>query len=259
LRCDLRADGCAPGGPAASACAFSVLNRARRSGLRRAPEPVETAAGGLRLGYRHRRADRYVEHVSVQAIVSCGSREQERRPPEGVRRRSGGMMSESQTTGTAAGGGAGAADPALHRMQYMPDLLIRALDRNADRPALYLGDVVLTAGELRDRISCFTQALESSGVGKGTKASILSKNRPEVLISMGATIIAGCRNTALSPTVEFEAHRYIIDDAQIEMLVFDPRHYEERAAQLRDACPTLTTLLSLGPSEVGTDILALAD
>src|SRR5699024_12509276 len=76
---------------------------------------------------------------------------------------------------------------------------------------------------------------------------------------MGATIIAGCRNTALSPTVEFEAHRYIIDDAQIEMLVFDPRHYEERAAQLRDACPTLTTLLSLGPSEVGTDILALAD
>ncbi len=167
-------------------------------------------------------------------------------------------MSESQTTGTVADG-AGAADPALHRMQYMPDLLIRALDRNADRPALYLGDVVLTSGELRDRISCFIQALESLGVGKGTKASMLSKNRPEVLISMGATIIAGCRNTALSPTVEFEAHRYIIDDAQIEMLVFDPRHYEERAAQLRDACPTLTTLLSLGPSEVGTDILALAD
>ncbi len=171
-------------------------------------------------------------------------------------------MSDTLTTDSAGApgpaGAAGAADPALHRMQYMPDLLIRALDRNQDKPALYLGDVVLTAGEVRDQISCFIQALASLGVGKGTKASMLSKNRPEVLISMGSTIIAGCRNTALSPTVELDAHRYIIDDAQIEMLVFDPRHYEERAAQLRDACPTLTTLLSLGPSEVGTDILALA-
>lgn len=170
-------------------------------------------------------------------------------------------MTDISTTSAAAvpGGAPGAAHPDLHRMQYMPDLLIRALERNAPKPALYLGDVVLTAGEVRDRISSFIQALASVGVGKGTKASMLSKNRPEVLISMGATIIAGCRNTALSPTVEFDAHRYIIDDAEIEMLVFDPRHFEERAAQLRDACPSLRLLLSLGPSEVGVDILALAE
>lgn len=164
-------------------------------------------------------------------------------------------MTDTMTTGILTA--AESAD--LHRGQYMPDLLVRALERNADKPALYLGDVVLTAGEVRDQMSRFIQALESVGVGKGTKASMLSKNRPEVLISMGSTIVAGCRNTALSPTVELDAHRYIIDDAEIEMIVFDPRHYEERAAQLRDACPTLGTLLSLGPSEVGTDILALAE
>lgn len=154
---------------------------------------------------------------------------------------------------------AGSTASDLHRMQYMPDLLIRALDRNADKPALYLGDVVLTAGEVRDQISTFIQALDSLGVGKGTPASMLSKNRPEVLIGMGSTMVAGCRNTALNPSGAFEDHRYIVDDAQIEMIVFDPRHFEERATQLRDACPSLTTLLSLGPSDVGTDILALAE
>lgn len=147
---------------------------------------------------------------------------------------------------------------ALHRMQYMPDLLIRALDRNADRPALYLDDVVLTAGELRDEISRFIQALDSLGLGKGTRAAMLSKNRPEVLISMGSTIVAGCRNTALNPSGSYDDHQYVVADAEIEMIVFDPVHFEERAAALKASCPSLTTMLSLGPSEVGVDILALA-
>ena len=32
----------------------------------------------------------------------------------------------------------------LHRPVYGPDLLITALERNHDKPALYLGDVILT-------------------------------------------------------------------------------------------------------------------
>ena len=147
----------------------------------------------------------------------------------------------------------------LHRPQYMPDLLIRALDRNADRPALHLGETTLTAGELRDAMSRFVQALASLGVGKGTAASMLARNRPEVLISMGSTIVAGCRNTALNPNSGIDDHAYIVGDAQIEMIVFDPRHFEDHVAELVARCPSLTTVLSLGPSKVGTDILALAE
>src|SRR5699024_9538664 len=147
----------------------------------------------------------------------------------------------------------------LHRPQYMPDLLIRALDRNADRPALHLGETTLTADELRDAMSRYVQALASLGVGKGTAASMLARNRPEVLISMGSTIVAGCRNTALNPTSALDDHAYIVDDAQIEMIVFDPRHFEDHVAELVERCPSLTTVLSLGPSKVGTDILALAE
>lgn len=147
----------------------------------------------------------------------------------------------------------------LYRPAFTPDLLITALDRSADRPALHLGDVVLTGAEMRAAISRFQQALASVGVGQGSAVAMLSKNRPEVLISMGATMVAGCRNTALNPMGSLSDHQYISTDAEIETLIFDPRHFEERAAELREQVPTLKNLFSLGPSSVGTDILALSE
>ncbi|MBD8054228.1 AMP-binding protein [Rhodococcus ruber] len=146
----------------------------------------------------------------------------------------------------------------LHRPVFTADLLITALERSADKPALYLGDVVLTGGEMRDEISRFGQALASVGVGQGSSVAMLSKNRPEVLISMGATMVAGCRNSALNPMGSLPDHLYIVGDAAIETLIFDPNHFEERAAELKAQVPTLKNLFSLGPSQVGTDILALA-
>ncbi|QOV98069.1 AMP-binding protein [Rhodococcus pyridinivorans] len=147
----------------------------------------------------------------------------------------------------------------LYRPAFTPDLLITALDRSADRPALHLGDVVLTGAEMRAAISRFQQALASVGVGQGTAVAMLSKNRPEVLISMGATMVAGCRTTALNPMGSLSDHLYISTDAEIETLIFDPRHFEERAAELREQVPTLKNLFSLGPSSVGADILALSE
>ena len=41
----------------------------------------------------------------------------------------------------------------LHRPAYMPDLLVAALARHADRPAVYLGDEVLTASQVAAEMS----------------------------------------------------------------------------------------------------------
>ncbi|QNG20134.1 AMP-binding protein [Rhodococcus triatomae] len=146
----------------------------------------------------------------------------------------------------------------LYRPAYAPDLLIAALERNLDRPALYLGDVVLTGGQMRDQISCFAQALASLGITTGSSTAMLSKNRPEVLISMGATMITGCRASALNPMGSLDDHLYILDDAGIETLIFDPTAFEGRAAELKEAARSVKNVLSLGPSEVGVDVLALA-
>ena len=40
---------------------------------------------------------------------------------------------------------------------------------------------------------------------------MLSKNRPEVLFSMGALMVGGCRNTPLHPLGSLDDHAYVLD------------------------------------------------
>ncbi len=145
----------------------------------------------------------------------------------------------------------------LYRPMFLPDLLIAALERNGDRPAVHIDDDVLTARHFRDEISRYVQAFESQGIAHGEGVATLSKNRPEVLCSMGAVMVRPCRNTALHPLGSLEDHAYVLEDAGIETLVFDPS-FVERARELQDRVPHLKRLLSYGPAGVGIDLVALA-
>jgi fatty-acyl-CoA synthase len=144
----------------------------------------------------------------------------------------------------------------LHDGVFMPHLLDAALERNLDTPCVYLGDDILTGRQVRDEISRYAQALASLGIVKGSSISVLSKNRPEVLFNSGAQMVSGCRATPLHPLGSLDDHAYVIEDAEIETLVFDPS-FAERAAALQQRRPSLR-LLSFGPAPVGEDLLALA-
>jgi fatty-acyl-CoA synthase len=146
----------------------------------------------------------------------------------------------------------------LHRPAFMPDLLVAALARHADKPAVYLGDDVLTASQVADEMSRYVQAYASLGISEHHPIAMLSKNRPEVLFTMGANMLTPCRSTALHPMGSVDDQAYVLEDAGVETLVFDPSAFEERAAELNERVPGLKTLLSLGPSTVGTDLIALA-
>jgi acyl-CoA synthetase (AMP-forming)/AMP-acid ligase II len=146
----------------------------------------------------------------------------------------------------------------LHSAAFMPDLLVAALARHADKPAVYLGDEVLTASQVAAEMSKYVQAYRSLGVGTHHPIAMLSKNRPEVLFAMGANMLTPCRSTSLHPMGSVDDQAYVLDDAGVETLVFDPAAFEDRAAELRDRVPGLKTLLSLGPSAVGTDLIELA-
>ena len=146
----------------------------------------------------------------------------------------------------------------LHSPAFMPDLLVAALARHADKPAVYLGDQVLTGAEVAAEMSRYVQAYASLGISEHHPIAMLSKNRPEVLFTMGSNMLTPCRSTSLHPMGSVDDQAYVLEDAGIETLVFDPAGFEERAAELRDKVPGLKTLLALGPSEVGTDLIALA-
>ncbi len=148
--------------------------------------------------------------------------------------------------------------PALSDQPLLPHLLARSLESREQEPCILLGDEVRTYGDVRRQTSQFIQAQRQLGVGLGTNLAVLSKNRPEVLTNMVASLVNGCIVTPLHPLGQLPDHDYVVGDAGIDCLVYDPSHFSERAAELKKRHPALT-LLAFGPDDAGVDYLALAD
>jgi len=127
-------------------------------------------------------------------------------------------------------------------------LTVGALKRNKDKPVLFLGDTTLTGGQLAERISQYIQAFEALGAGTGATVGLLSLNRPEVLMIIGAGQTQGYRRTALHPLGSLDDHAYVLNDAEITSLIIDPNPmFVERALGLLEKVPGLTQVLTIGP------------
>ena len=146
----------------------------------------------------------------------------------------------------------------LFDMPLLPHLVIDGLNRYDDRPFMYLGDSVITYRDVRAHASRFAQALASKGVGNGSRTAVLSANRPEVLYNLTANLVLGCCNTPLHPLGSVDDHAYVLEDARVETLVYDPTAFAPRAKELLERVPTLKHVLALGPTDVGDDLTALA-
>jgi fatty-acyl-CoA synthase len=141
----------------------------------------------------------------------------------------------------------------------MPHLLIEGLNRYHDEPCLFLGDKVASYREVRESTSQLVQALQSKGLGIGSRVAVISANRPEVLSNIAAMQIAGCIGTPLHPLGSLDDHAYVLEAAEIDTLVYDPGAFEQVAAALQERVPGLRNLLAFGPTGVGEDYLALAE
>lgn len=138
------------------------------------------------------------------------------------------------------------------------DLIIQSLESRDSEPCIFLGGRTATYADVRKRTSQLVQAQESLGISKGTHLAVLSKNRPEVLTNLTASLVNGCVITPLHPLGSLSDHLYAIKDAEIECLVFDSENFSARAEELAKEVPSLV-LLGFGPNSVGHDYLALAD
>jgi fatty-acyl-CoA synthase len=142
---------------------------------------------------------------------------------------------------------------------HLGHLLAGGLERYRDRPVLEIGGEVVSGGEMSARIARYAAALAALGVDTGTAVGMLSANRPEVLLVIGAGQTRGYRRTALHPLGSLDDHAYVLADAGITTLIVDTvPAFLERAAALLERVPSLTQVLTLGPAEVGTDLVAAA-
>ena len=140
------------------------------------------------------------------------------------------------------------SDEQLRHFLHSGHLTVGALKRHRDRPVLFLGDTTLTGGELADRISQYIQAFEALGAGTGAAVGLLSLNRPEVLMIIGAGQTQGYRRTALHPLGSLDDHAYVLSDAEVTSLIIDPNPmFVERALGLLEKVPSLRQVLTIGP------------
>jgi fatty-acyl-CoA synthase len=147
----------------------------------------------------------------------------------------------------------------LHRPLYVPDLLVNALNQTPSRPLLQLaGGPMLTVGEVRDATSQFVQALQSLGVGRGSRVATLSSNRPEVLHVAHSVQVLAALAVPMHPLQGLADHVNVVLDAQVDVLIFDAERFSERAAELAKQAPGMK-LIAFGPSPVAEDLCKLAE
>lgn len=146
----------------------------------------------------------------------------------------------------------------LNDSPLLPHLIIQSLNARNDEPCIFLSGRTASYKEIRERTSQMIQVLHSIGIRRGSRVAVLSKNRPEVLTNLTASLINGSIVTPLHPMGSFGDHSYIINDAEIDCLVFDSDYFSDRASELKALYPKVQ-FLGFGPNSVGMNYMAEAD
>jgi len=148
----------------------------------------------------------------------------------------------------------------LHGRVYAPQLMATAMNLDDDRPLLAtVGQSPLSVRAVREQTSRYVQALTKLGVSRGDKVALLSSNRLEVIHLINAVGILGALSVALHPLGAVSDYLYVLEDAKISILLFDPDHKLEAAQQISRLSRRPVRLLSFGPGPIGEDLCAMAD
>jgi fatty-acyl-CoA synthase len=139
----------------------------------------------------------------------------------------------------------------------VPALAFRALKRFAGRTAFaWEGGVMTYAGAL-DMIGR-VQAAMSADRPAPRRLALLSSNRAEAWCAEIAVQALGGSFTWLHPMASLADHAAQLEDAQADALLVDVPSYSDRGGQLAGACPSISTIWTMGPADFGVDLLAAA-
>jgi fatty-acyl-CoA synthase len=79
-----------------------------------------------------------------------------------------------------------------------------------------------------------------------------------VLFQIGTNMVTGARTTALHPMGSCADQAYILRDAGVETLFYDPGRYGQRASELAEQVPGLKRLIALAPGGEHPDLPTVA-
>jgi fatty-acyl-CoA synthase len=135
-------------------------------------------------------------------------------------------------------------------------LIVEALTRHPERTAFIQDERRLSYAEAAERTSRIRRVLADKGSAKGTCIGALSVNSPDVWMVQAAICLSGAMYTGLHPLGSIDDHVDLCEDAEIDILVVHPK-FAEIGAQIVARATGVKHLLTLGPADVGEDLLAL--
>jgi len=143
----------------------------------------------------------------------------------------------------------------LHQEILTPHLFLKVMREQARRPMLHAERGETWTGEgLEQSVSRYLQLFSSLGVGRESSVALLSTNRPEVLFVDIALSFLGALFVPLHPRGAVADYEYVIWDAGVTHLVFDPASFGAPVAELQAKFPQQMKFLSLGPCQGALDL-----
>jgi len=146
----------------------------------------------------------------------------------------------------------------LHSGGTMGGLIISAIIRYGDRPAIADGTTRWSYRELGEAVGRFISVYRAMGLGKGSAVSVLASNRVESWAAICAAMVMGARYTSLHPMAAEDDQAFIVDDAEIDLLIVEAGKFGERGRAIQQRSPRLKHLASFGAMEGARDLLAEA-
>jgi fatty-acyl-CoA synthase len=144
-----------------------------------------------------------------------------------------------------------------HDSAAAPNLpVLDHLSAHGDLTCFHFDGATISYQQALQSIYRIARALLARGVEPGDGLAILCANRPELFYARVAAQLIGVRFTPLQSLSSVHDHAFILADAELDGIVFDPR-YEKTVVALNDEAP-LRTIASLGPARIGFDLLAAA-
>lgn len=141
---------------------------------------------------------------------------------------------------------------------FTPHLLVNALAHDADARAIHCDGVWLTRRDVSEQIGRYVAALRAAGVKKGSRIAILSRNQPGVLYTVFASMFLEVTHTALHPLGAVDDYLHIVEDAEIDFIIFDAEAFGGRIEALKSRSPQPITFLSYNDCSFADNISVIA-
>ena len=124
-------------------------------------------------------------------------------------------------------------------------ILQRSAKRFPDKPAIICGGEQLSYQELDCKANQLANALLGLGLKKGAKVAILSRNLPEYGVVFFGVARTGYVLTNISVLYAPEELAYVLEKADVEVLIFDDA-FAEKVTAVLSRLPRLKFLIGFG-------------